>query len=198
MEDQTASRVLADATKRVCRGEIEQNLARNNFDLSVEDYIAQIDGKTAALFEAASVLAAHYSGASASDCQALAKFGLLAGRAFQIADDLLDISGQQEVAGKSLGTDLANGKLTLPIMKLREHLDDEQLQQLRLMFGNGFDVGAQVSERWPDAWQAAVDATNETLSEYLAEANKCLDCFPNSIYANVLRDITSFLGERDY
>ncbi|HIA38943.1 MAG TPA: polyprenyl synthetase family protein [Planctomycetes bacterium] len=197
MDDQTSSRILAEATQRVCRGEIEQNLSRGNFSLSREDYISQIDGKTAALFEAAASLAAYYAGATPDSCKALASFGLLAGRAFQIADDLLDVGGDEAVVGKSLGTDLANGKLTLPLMKLRDNLPEEQRQQLQQLFGNENSTGINLADKWPDAWADAVEQTRSELRSYIETAVSHLECLPNSEYASVLTDLTYFLGDRE-
>ncbi|MFT7517129.1 MAG: octaprenyl-diphosphate synthase [Myxococcota bacterium] len=197
MADQTASRILSDATKRVCQGEIEQNLTRGNFALSAEDYLKQIDRKTAALFDAAASLAAYYSGASHDACEAMSSFGMLAGRAFQIADDLLDVSGNEDVVGKSLGTDLANGKLTLPLMNLRDNLNPEQCSELQQLFGNDGAGNVNVAEKWPTAWQAASEKTRSQLRAYIDEAVAHLDCLPNPEYADVLRAITFFLGDRE-
>lgn len=197
MDDQTASRVLADATKRVCRGEIEQNLSRGNFNLSAEDYLSHIDGKTAALFDAAAFLAAHYAGASPKDCQSMSSFGLLAGRAFQIADDLLDVAGDEGVVGKSLGTDLGNGKLTLPLMRLRDNLSETEATQLEKMFGDEKSCDANLAAMWPEAWAITAEQTRGELRGYIDSAVSHLDCLPDSDYANVLRDITYFLGDRE-
>jgi octaprenyl-diphosphate synthase len=197
MDDQTASRVLADATKRVCRGEIEQNLSRGNFNLSAEDYLRQIDGKTAALFDAASFLAAHYAGASPADCQSMSSFGLLAGRAFQIADDLLDVAGDEDVVGKSLGTDLGNGKLTLPLMRLRDNLSETEAAKLEKMFGDEQSCDIDLATLWPGEWAVTVEQTRSELRGYIDSAVSHLDCLPSSDYANVLRDITYFLGDRE-
>ena len=197
MDDQTASRVLAEATKRVCRGEIEQNLSRGNFNLSVEEYLSQIDGKTAALFDAAAFLAAYYAGASPEDCQSMSAFGLLAGRAFQIADDLLDVAGDEDVVGKSLGTDLGNGKLTLPLMRLRDNLPETEAAQLGKMFGDEKSCAADLAAMWPEAWAITVEQTRGELRGYIDSAVSHLDCLPSSDYANVLREITYFLGDRE-
>jgi octaprenyl-diphosphate synthase len=197
MDDQTASRVLADATKRVCRGEIEQNLSRGNFALPVPEYLNQIDGKTAALFEAAASLAAYYSGANPDDCEAMGAFGLMAGRAFQIADDLLDLAGDESVVGKSLGTDLSNGKLTLPLMNLRDLLDDSQRSDLEKMFGTAAGLQLKPSESWPIGWRAAVEKTRAELRGYIESAVANLDSIPDKSYASVMRDLTYFLGDRE-
>ena len=75
-----------------------------------------IRDKTASLYGAACRLGAHYAGADAATAQALQTYGLELGTAFQIVDDCLDLAGDEQVVGKSLGTDLGKGKLTLPLL----------------------------------------------------------------------------------
>ena len=89
-----------------------------DFDLTEDEYFDIIDGKTAALTACACRLGAHFAGASTAQTEALGRFGQLIGQAFQIADDLLDLIGDEKTTGKSLGTDLEQGKLTLPLLHL--------------------------------------------------------------------------------
>src|SRR5436309_12027933 len=114
--DVTACRLIGEATDRVCEGELCQVLQRGNLELSEEEYFDVIDGKTAELTACCCVLGAHYAGASAEVVEALGRYGRYVGQAFQIADDLLDLVGEEDAAGKSLGTDLEQGKLTLPLI----------------------------------------------------------------------------------
>jgi octaprenyl-diphosphate synthase len=91
-------------------------MAIGNLALSQADYMNVIEAKTAKLFEAAGALGAIAAGGSASDEIAMATYARELGVAFQIADDVLDYRGDADVLGKSLGDDLAEGKLTLPII----------------------------------------------------------------------------------
>jgi octaprenyl-diphosphate synthase len=116
--DGTACRLIGEATDRVCEGELCQVLQRGNLALSEEEYFDIIDGKTAELTACCCRLGAHYSGASPEVVEALTRFGRDVGLAFQIADDLLDLVGDEKTTGKSLGTDLEQGKLTLPLIHL--------------------------------------------------------------------------------
>jgi octaprenyl-diphosphate synthase len=95
-----------------------QGLERGNFDLSEEAYFDMIDGKTAELIACCCQLGALYSGVSAEVVERLTRFGRWVGQAFQIADDLLDLVGEEQAMGKSLGTDLEQQKLTLPLIRL--------------------------------------------------------------------------------
>lgn len=118
LEDPTCSRLLADITRRICQGEITQIVHRFDYDWTVEQYDEVIRDKTAILYGAACRLGAHYAGSKAEDAVALERFGVELGMAFQIVDDCLDLDGDESVVGKSLGTDLGKGKLTLPMLWL--------------------------------------------------------------------------------
>ena len=114
--DGRACRLIGEATNRVCAGELKQVCERGNLHLTEADYFAIVDGKTAALTEVACRLGALYAGASDEQAETLAAFGRNLGVAFQVADDLLDLTGTEDKAGKTLGTDLEQGKLTLPLI----------------------------------------------------------------------------------
>jgi octaprenyl-diphosphate synthase len=116
--DARACQLIGAATDRVCEGELCQVLQAGNLDLTEEEYFDIIDGKTAELTACCCRLGAHYAGAPAETAEALARFGRYVGQAFQIADDLLDLVGDERATGKSLGTDLEQGKLTLPLIHL--------------------------------------------------------------------------------
>ena len=116
--DAKACQLIGAATDRVCEGELCQVLHAGNLELSEEEYFDIIDGKTAELTACCCRLGAHYAGAPAETVEALARFGRDVGQAFQIADDLLDLVGDEKATGKSLGTDLEQGKLTLPLLHL--------------------------------------------------------------------------------
>ncbi len=118
LDDARACRLIGQATDRVCEGELCQVLQRGNLDLSEAEYFDVIDGKTAELTACCCHLGALYAGASAETTAALARFGRYVGLAFQIADDVLDLVGEEQATGKSLGTDLEQGKLTLPLIRL--------------------------------------------------------------------------------
>jgi octaprenyl-diphosphate synthase len=110
--------VLTRATSTLCEGEILQNAHRNDADLDEDLYYRIISDKTAVLYAAACELAAHLAGASDEVVAALRTYGYETGVAFQIVDDCLDLTGDEKEVGKSLGTDLRNGKVTLPVIFL--------------------------------------------------------------------------------
>ncbi len=108
--------LLSEATNRIAEGEVMQLIARGNLDFTEADYMRVIEAKTAKLFEAAGALGAIAAGAPTATERALAEYARRLGVAFQIADDVLDYRGDVNTLGKSLGDDLAEGKLTLPII----------------------------------------------------------------------------------
>jgi octaprenyl-diphosphate synthase len=116
--DARACRLIGAATNRVCEGELLQCGERGNLALDETAYLDIIDGKTAELTACCCRLGALYAGASAGVVEALGRFGRLLGLAFQIADDLLDLTGEEGTTGKSLGTDADQQKLTLPLIDL--------------------------------------------------------------------------------
>ncbi|MFT7642716.1 MAG: octaprenyl-diphosphate synthase [Pirellulaceae bacterium] len=117
LETTLACRVIGRATNIVCEGELRQKGSRANYDLDEPEYLEIIEAKTAELCDCACRLGAFYAGADEALVEKMAYFGKALGIAFQIADDLLDVLGEEEDTGKSLGTDLEKQKPTLPIIQ---------------------------------------------------------------------------------
>src|SRR5206468_395058 len=116
-------RAVSAATNTVCSGEILQTQRRKSFELSRAEYFQLIQMKTGELFALSCDLGAYLSGAGALQRSALRQYGLAIGTAYQVYDDCLDLFGSETVVGKSLGTDLAKGKLTLPMLLALEGAD---------------------------------------------------------------------------
>lgn len=116
---------VSDSTRKVCAGEIVQTLRRGTTDISRADYFRVIDLKTAELFRISCFLGGKLGGFSPTFVEAAARFGRHLGIAYQIYDDLADFFGQEKSIGKTLGTDLQSGKVTLPLLALLERLPAE-------------------------------------------------------------------------
>ncbi len=123
-------RRVARATARVCAGEISQTYRRGRTDGDRTSYFRVIELKTAELFEVSCRLGATVAGYPQDFCGAAARFGRHLGRAYQIFDDLADLYASEEVIGKTLGTDLAKGKLTLPVLVLLEKVSAAEREDL--------------------------------------------------------------------
>lgn len=113
---------VSESTRRVCAGEIMQTLRRGSTNVTRADYQRIIDLKTAELFRVSCFLGARLAGFAPGYVEAVSRFGRHLGIAYQIYDDLADFFGEEKRAGKTLGTDLASGKLTLPLFLLMERL----------------------------------------------------------------------------
>ncbi len=114
--DQAIALRVGEVTSTVCAGEMLQLSHRGNADLDEATYFAIIERKTAALIAVACELGARVAGATEADQKRLWNFGIRLGNAFQIQDDLLDLTGAESVVGKPLGKDFEKGKLTLPLI----------------------------------------------------------------------------------
>lgn len=152
------SRAIAATTNTVCEGELLQLANRNNWRLDERTYFEIIRRKTAVLTAACCRLGAQLAGGSETQCLALSDYGMKLGMAFQIIDDLLDLTGDTRAVGKSLGRDLAKGKLTLPMIRFLQDASSSArarvLDQLAL-----FEQADQQAE------QAATAAMNTAAAE---------------------------------
>lgn len=122
---------VSESTRRVCAGEIVQTLRRGTTNISRADYQRIVDLKTAELFRVSCFLGARLAGSQDEFVQAASRFGRHLGIAYQIYDDLVDFFGDETRIGKTLGTDLASGKLTLPLIGLLERLPAGEAAELR-------------------------------------------------------------------
>jgi ubiquinone/menaquinone biosynthesis methyltransferase len=138
-------RVLSDASVALARGELEQREDAYATDLALDRYLRRCELKTASLFSAACRLGGLAAGRGAADVAALGAFGRKVGVAFQMLDDLLDVSGPAERTGKHRGTDLLDGTVTLPLILARE--SDPGLGEIELRGIEGHDQAEAVCDR---------------------------------------------------
>lgn len=144
-------RSVAQATARVCAGEIAQTYQRGEVNYSRDFYFRVIRLKTAELFEVACRLGAKVAGYPADFCEAAGLFGRHLGIAYQIFDDLVDLYADESMIGKTLGTDLSKGKFTLPLLLLLEKMNNEEKDALLARFKAGdASVGDEFTARLHD------------------------------------------------
>ena len=124
------ARVIAAAAVRLCEGELRQVAQRCDWQLSESEYVYVITEKSAALFSSCCYLGALLAQATERQARSLADFGLNAGIAFQITDDLLDLVGDEGRTGKTLGSDVEKHKLTLAVIHLLRAVDERQKSTL--------------------------------------------------------------------
>jgi octaprenyl-diphosphate synthase len=138
-------RLVSESTRKVCAGEIMQTLRRRTTDISLADYERMIDLKTAELFRVSCLIGSRLAGYEPGFVAAAAVFGRHLGIAYQIYDDLVDFLGEEQRIGKTLGTDLATGKLTLPLMLLLERLPPAERAAYTAALRDGASPGLAVS-----------------------------------------------------
>jgi octaprenyl-diphosphate synthase len=130
IEEPANNRQFSEAAKTVCRGELMQSLCRRKWDMTEEQYREIIRMKTGVLYQFCARIGAGLAGGSEEEISAMDDFGRLIGESFQIADDLLDIVGRESRTGKTLGTDLLQGKPTLPIIHYLRQSDADGREKI--------------------------------------------------------------------
>jgi octaprenyl-diphosphate synthase len=131
LSSRLASRLLAETTRGICVGEIEQSTRRYDFEMSQASYEKIASAKTAILYGTACALGARYPGGNEVLGEEMETFGNKLGLAFQIIDDCLDLTGSTQRLGKSAGTDVEDGKLTLPVLHVYSLADEDQRAAIR-------------------------------------------------------------------
>ncbi|MEQ1767068.1 MAG: polyprenyl synthetase family protein [Methylotenera sp.] len=189
--------VLSNATNIIAEGEVLQLLNVHNADITDEAYLQVIHYKTAKLFEAATRLGAIISNASAAEESALSKYGMHIGTAFQLIDDVLDLSGNVVEIGKNLGDDLSEGKPTLPLLYAMRHGTAKETKIIKNAIENGGlnDLPSVLSavERTGALQHVRTIATKES-----ALACDSIAHFKDSNYKQALYTLAEFAVSRSY
>jgi octaprenyl-diphosphate synthase len=191
--DKRIFEILADTAIRICQGELEQNAQRNNWRLSESEYFEIIQSKTASLFASSCELGALAAGADEKTVKVFSEFGENLGIAFQVADDLIDITGAQEGEGKTLGRDIAEGKPTLPMIHLMAALKADEADKLTDELSNGLK---------PENYEemlfgcGSLEYSRKVAREYCDRAIKCLDGVQDSESKELLGDIVRVVMDR--
>jgi octaprenyl-diphosphate synthase len=195
--DVFACRAIGDASRIMCEGELRQAESRANYDLTEAQYFNIIRGKTASLISCCCRLGSHYAGADDVVCEALARYGMNLGVAFQIADDLLDILGDEAMVGKSLGTDLLKQKSTLPLIRLLDRATPSERQELLAELNS---PGANRCDLLASWWERsdAIAYTRETAAGFSRLACQELEALPASPARDSLYGLAEFVVSRQH
>ena len=188
---------LADATNTIAEGEVLQLLNCHDADVDAGNYMRVIHCKTAKLFEAAMRLGAILGEASGADEGAVARYGMHLGTAFQLVDDVLDYSADEQQTGKHLGDDLAEGKPTLPLIYAMQHGSTEQTAVVR----NAIEQGDM--EKFTAVLQVihATGALEFTRQEAMREAESAcaaIASLAGSKYKQCLLELAHFAASRQF
>jgi octaprenyl-diphosphate synthase len=187
-------RLIGRATNVVCEGELRQKGSRGNFALTEQEYLEIIEAKTAELTAVCCRIGAVFAGASDELAEQMYGFGRDLGIAFQIADDLLDVQGEERATGKSLGTDLEKQKPTLPIIRMLELATAEDRQAIvEILSGESRDARrlAPLLDRYE-----AIDYCRSRGQSFADRARARLEHLPPGPARDVLAVMTEFVISR--
>ena len=188
----TVCRKVSLATNTVCAGEILQTKLRYDPSLTIDKYLSIIDMKTGALFAVSCELGGELNGSTAHVVEQLREFGSNLGIAYQIYDDCVDILGQERQAGKSLGTDMKNGKLTLPWLLLLQHTSAAQRPELaELIFRGNAEERARLLALV--AGNGVLSESLATVEKYITRAEANLADLPGNDFSRTLSSLLSFI-----
>jgi heptaprenyl diphosphate synthase len=191
------SRILADVSVKMCEGEIQQIVSCFDPNQTIKDYFFRIKRKTALLISASCELGAVACGAPDYHVRALKRFGYYLGMAFQIGDDILDLTANQQVLGKPVGSDLRQGIVTLPVIfaldlsPARERLT-EIIQKSDKKEGEVLETIDVIKNC------GAIEKSFVVSNWYLAKAKKQLSYVPSSAATDSLAVVADFIGKRKF
>lgn len=189
--------ILSKATNTIAEGEVLQLLNCHDPDTTEERYLEVIHSKTAKLFEAASELAAVICDRPIEAQQAMAKYGMHLGCAFQLIDDVLDYTSSAEDLGKNLGDDLAEGKPTLPLIYAMRNGNPEQTQMIREAIEKG-DLDKIEQIHLAIHQSGAIEYTSDCAKNEARQAIAALEFLPASIYKEALIFLANFSVNRNH
>jgi octaprenyl-diphosphate synthase len=190
--------LLIGVTQVMVEGELLQLTHLRKLDVTEEAYLELADRKTACLFSTSLRLGAVLAARSDEEEARLGSFGTNLGLAFQLIDDVLDFTSSEEILGKPIGSDLREGKITLPLIYLMQKCTAAEAQKVsRVLKDGNYDLVpfAEIMEliEHYGTLRAARDK-----ARYFAEtAKSCLDIFPESQYKDALRSLADFIVERE-
>lgn len=193
--DTFACRAIGEASRTMCEGELRQIDTRGNYALAESEYLEIIGGKTAALTACCCRLGAHYAGAAPAAADALARFGHHLGIAFQIADDLLDVLGDEATAGKSLGTDLVKQKPTLPLIRLLGQSNPQDRAAVVELLTRSGNHHREALQQWFENCDAITYARDKA-EWYTGRAVDELAGLPTNAAVEALRGLSEFVVNR--
>ena len=189
--------VLADASMRICEGEIKQMRSCYNIEQGLKDYLRRIDRKTALLISVSCQLGAMISSAGENDILALKRYGYYLGMAFQVTDDILDYVANEDILGKPVGSDIRQGVITLPAIYALKY-DDHREELARLLSSpqDCLNQAEKIVEIVTDS--DGIDYAYQVSNRYAEKARQQLDYLPDLPDKDSLYDIAAFISGREF
>ena len=190
--------ILTHLTRKMTEGELIQMTMIGSLSITKDDYFDILRRKTAYLFSACCEIGGILGGADQVQQIALRDYGMELGVAFQLSDDILDLTSEAEQLGKAAGTDLLEGKLTLPLISLlkKEPSVKPQLESVMLN-GTYADLTREQIRAKLDT-HGILDEIKSRANEFIDRARKSLDVLPQSEYRSCLEDTLDFVTSRNH
>lgn len=197
LDSMSIQKRLADTTNQIAEGEVLQLLHVHNPNIDEATYRHVIERKTAVLFSAATGLAAHIANASEAMQIQMNAFGMHLGLAFQIADDVLDYTGDAEALGKNLGDDLQEGKATLPLIHALSLADEATQIRLRSIIEHG-DAKAMPEVLAAIEQAGSLQYSLEQAQQHAHLAKQALNDVPESEWKQALLNLANYSVTRTH
>ncbi|MBN2130005.1 MAG: polyprenyl synthetase family protein [Sedimentisphaerales bacterium] len=188
------AKVIGQTAVRVCEGELRQVIQKRNWQLDEDAYIDIITEKSAAFFSGCCRIGAMLAGAPDDQVEALSQYGLYAGIAFQIADDVLDIAGDEEQMGKAARNDLDTSKLTLAVIHLLAGLDESERQSVCAMLESPAESKTELARLLHD--RGSLQYARRRAQAYVTQAVEALEAVPSGPGNEALVEIVRFMADR--
>jgi octaprenyl-diphosphate synthase len=190
--------ILIGLTQVMVEGELMQLDRLGRIDISETDYMELIDRKTASLFNACCRLGAMAGGADDALAARLGEFAWNLGMAFQLIDDILDFTSKENILGKPVGNDLAEGKVTLPLLYALADTTREETRMIDTILKDRnydrvpFSTVLEIIEKYK-----GVERAQERAYQFTARARQVIDTFPDSPYRKAVLTIADIITDRD-
>ncbi|MFN2453856.1 MAG: polyprenyl synthetase family protein [Pyrinomonadaceae bacterium] len=189
--------ILTSVTRKMTEGELLQLTLLGRLDITENQYFDILRRKTAYLFSACCEIGAILGKADEETQRAMRDYGLYLGTAFQLIDDLLDVTASGEELGKAAGVDMLEGKLTLPLIFMLQK-DSSMRAAVQTVMSDG-EYGAITRSRLLDAVErsGALQRARDCAEEYVESARVALSVLPRSVYSDALKQLATYVIERD-
>jgi octaprenyl-diphosphate synthase len=190
--------LIADTIKTVVDGELLEIAKRNDLSPTEEDYFSIIKNKTASLFAFSCQIGAILGKQGNSHEQALVNFGYNLGIAFQLVDDMLDLTSQTQKLGKPAGNDLKEGNLTLPLIHLLQHATPQEVAQVRqiMQAADPSPADAELIHKLLEKYDSS-RYIMQIASQYIQQAKSELSVFDKSEFCQALLTLSDYIVNRE-
>ena len=196
--DMAMLKLMSDVTNALAEGEVLQLSRTFHLQMTEAECLEVIERKTAILFKAATEVGAHVAGQSSAVISDMAEYGMCLGVAFQLMDDALDYMAESEDAGKPVGHDLEEGKITLPLIHAMQQ-DEELAARVEMVSDRGcYANGDREWVRERVAAQGGSECAMQRASDYAVRAKKLLPQHADAELKGLLADLADFSAHRPY